>query len=112
LVTLSTRNLKNGIIGLILATSLVACDAPVTEDKTDKTDKTDRRDKISIGMTRQEVIAQLGTPNRTTVQKGVEYLFYEPTHGNGESGARANDFMVRLRNEKVDLSGEVGDFGE
>lgn len=95
--------MRNPLAGLILAASLVACDSPDTLDK---------RDKVSIGMTRQEVIAQLGTPSRTTVQKGVEYLFYEPAHRDGESSARAHDFMVRLKNKKVDVYGEVGDFGE
>jgi hypothetical protein len=88
---------------LLMAINNTPRDTPVTQSDVDK---------LSIGMTREEVIAQLGPPSRTStsVQKGVEYLFYELAHGISERSGRLNDFLVRMENGKVASFGQVGDF--
>lgn len=99
----AAAKMKTTITALLLATSLVACDTPVTQQSLDK---------LSAGMTRQQVIAELGPPSRTSAQKDVEYLFYKPANGLSESAGSVNDFLVRLKNGKVESFGQVGDFDD
>lgn len=116
--------MRNAIIGFILAASLMACVTAGTQENLNK---------ISVGMTKQEVITQIGTPSSTAAKEGIEYLTYQLTDGTsgGEAaacagvgvltlgltyalpdcrGGRENDFYVRLVNGKVDSYGRRGDF--
>jgi hypothetical protein len=122
----TAAKMRNAIIGLILAASLVACDTPVTQANISK---------LSLGMTKQEVIAKLGPPSSISTKKDAEYLVYKLAHGSSESGAQAcagfgiltpvleyiapachsggeKDFFVHLTNGKVASYGEVGDFDD
>lgn len=68
---------------------------------------TTQMNRVSTGMTKQEVIATLGTPESTSAQGGIEYLrytFLKPFHG-------PRPYFVRLVGGKVDAYGMVGDFG-
>jgi outer membrane protein assembly factor BamE (lipoprotein component of BamABCDE complex) len=99
----AVAKMRSTFTALLLATSLAACDTPVTQQSLDK---------LSPGMTKQQVIAELGVPIRTSAQKEFEYLFYKPANGVGESAGRVNDFLVRLKNGKVESFGQVGDFDD
>ena len=59
--------------------------------------------KLQIGMSRQEVLTLLGTPDSTSAQANVEYLTYylESAAGNG----REQPYMVRLVNGRVESFG-------
>jgi outer membrane protein assembly factor BamE (lipoprotein component of BamABCDE complex) len=68
---------------------------------------TTRMNSVAVGMTKQEVITTLGTPDSTSANVGVEYLrytFLKPFHG-------PQPYFVRLVGGKVDAYGMVGDFG-
>ena len=116
--------MKNAIIGFILATSLMACVTGGSQENLNRN---------SIGMTKQEVIAQMGPPSSTAAKEGIEYLTYELTDGTSGGAAAAcagagvltiglvysmpecrggkeHDFFVRLVNGKVDSYGKRGDF--
>lgn len=67
--------------------------------------------KISLGMTKQQVIQQLGTPMGVSAQNGVEYLSYSLSDTMQEAIAwQTHRFYVRLVNGHVDSYGRVGDF--
>jgi len=83
---------KAAIVGcLILAALLVGC---ATSDKLNY---------VHIGMTKDQVVAVLGTPDSTSAQANVEYLTYYLT---AESGyGRDQPYMIRLVNGKVESFG-------
>ncbi|HKM55220.1 MAG TPA: SHOCT domain-containing protein [Isosphaeraceae bacterium] len=83
---------KAAIVGcLILAALLVGC---ATSDKLNY---------VHIGMTKDQVVAVLGTPDSTSAQANVEYLTYYLT---AESGyGRDQPYMIRLVNAKVESFG-------
>jgi len=70
-------------------------------------------DKISIGMPKQDVITQLGSPQSISAKDNVEYLKYL---GHNPAWSRFNDapktiaYFVRLINGKVESYGQEGDF--
>jgi hypothetical protein len=67
--------------------------------------------KISLGMTKQQVIQQLGTPMGVSAQDGVEYLSYSLSDTLSDAMAwQTHRFYVRLVNGHVDSYGRVGDF--
>lgn len=80
--------------------------------------------RLSIGMTKKEVVAVMGSPDSTAAPgNGVEILRYELTNtsaatdlfllgvSHGATAYRgAQEFYVRLIDGKVDSYGRVGDF--
>lgn len=66
-----------------------------------------RMNKLSVGMTKDEVLDILGSPDSTSAKGGAEYLSYM-LH-DGPLGASANDYMVKLVNGKVDSFGHYRD---
>jgi tetratricopeptide (TPR) repeat protein len=76
--------------------------------------------KVSVGMTKSEVVSALGQPQSTRATQGVEYLIYhcrEVSIGRqyfmatqGISGEMEADYYVRLVNGRVDAYGKQGDF--
>lgn len=69
-----------------------------------------RTNLISVGMSKQEVIAVMGTPNATRATQGVEYLTYILyTHWLREAHHKI-EYFVQLRNGKVTAYGRPGDF--
>lgn len=66
---------------------------------------------INIGMTKYEVMKNLGNPNSTSATNGVQYLNYDfyPTDDHAWSGI-SRQYFVRLVNGKVDAFGQIGDF--
>lgn len=96
--------MKKAFVMVCAAIVLLACNKP-------EVDLT----KISIGMTKEQVIAQLGKPTRVSVIAGLEYLEYEaydshqrPFVGTVRDNYRA--LFVRIINGKVDAFGKKGDF--
>ena len=73
---------------------------------------------VSLGMTKAEVIQNVGVPESASAQGNVEYLKYICTGGfnsrisNGACYDRggAVEYFVRLVNGKVESYGKVGDF--
>lgn len=63
--------------------------------------------RVSLGMTKPEVIRQLGSPNSTSAQGSTEYLnysFYERAFGPYEP------YFVKVVDGKVESYGRLGDF--
>ena len=67
--------------------------------------------KISVGMTKSEVISTLGKPDDVASDGDVEFLEYGwDSPWDGKVGF-AETYIVRLRDGRVDLTGRKGDFG-
>jgi len=86
---------------LIAVTALSGCTSRATA-----------MNRLSVGMTKQQVISILGKPSSTAAPgNGVELLRYTFKDG---SWARAtmvdNEYFVLLRNGTVEQYGRVGDF--
>lgn len=67
--------------------------------------------QVSIGMTKEEVIAVMGTPASTSAQGNLEYLIYAlyETHNQAYDHVTTR-YFVRLINGKVESYGRSGDF--
>lgn len=65
--------------------------------------------KLSLGMTKAQVIDTLGSPKNTAAQGNVEYLSYTVVDNVGFSVPERR--YVRIVNGKVDAFGAHGDFG-
>ncbi len=63
--------------------------------------------QVQLGMTKPQVIAVMGEPNYSTVREDTEILNYKLT----TDGIFTDDYIVRLKQGKVDLFGKRGDFG-
>ncbi|MEY3275257.1 MAG: SmpA / OmlA family, partial [Verrucomicrobiota bacterium] len=67
-----------------------------------------RLNRISPGMTREEVVSALGTPHAVTAQGGVEYLTYNLLNkGVGDM----KEYAVKVVAGRVESFGEKADFG-
>ncbi len=68
--------------------------------------------KVSLGMSKSEVIQAVGTPDSVSAQGRVEYLIY---HWASPKQLIADEnnldrFFIRLTDGRVDAYGEKGDF--
>jgi len=68
----------------------------------------ERMNYISIGMTKAEVIDEIGTPRSSSAQGNTEYMNYVFTERYGI--AVPQNYFVRLVNGKVESYGRAGDF--
>lgn len=67
-----------------------------------------RLNRISPGMTREEVVSVLGTPHAITAHGGVEYLTYNLLNkGVGDM----KEYAVKVVAGRVESFGEKADFG-
>lgn len=74
---------------------------------------TPKMNKLSVGMTKIEVIAAMERePDSTSAQGGVEYLTYNLWRDfwDRRPGDYSDRFFVRLINGKVESYGRIGDF--
>lgn len=74
---------------------------------------TQKMNRLSVGMTKSEVINSMGRePDNTSAKDGVEYLTYNLWRDfwDRRPGDYSDKFFVRLINGKVDAYGELGDF--
>jgi Short C-terminal domain/SmpA / OmlA family len=62
----------------------------------------DKLNDVRIGMTKDQVIAMLGTPDSTSAQANIEYLTY---YFSNEGSYRDQPYMVRLVEGKVESFG-------
>jgi hypothetical protein len=70
-----------------------------------------RMNKVSMGMTKTEVLKALGNPNSTSAQGELEYLTYIFYASNDDAFyGRETSYFVRLINGKVESYGRTGDF--
>lgn len=63
--------------------------------------------KISLGMSKADVIGAIGNPQSTSAKDGVEYMtynVYEVVFG------QYVPYFVRIKNGKVESYGKMGDF--
>lgn len=58
-------------------------------------------------MTKPEVISVMGEPNYSSVRDDIEILNYKLI----STGIFTDDYIIRLKQGKVDLFGKRGDFG-
>jgi hypothetical protein len=70
--------------------------------------------KVSMGMTKPEVVQALGRPDTMSANGRTEYLFWQAGRGR-ISGYRMggyddSDYFVRLVDGRVDAYGKKGDF--
>lgn len=65
---------------------------------------------ISLGMTKEQVVAVKGKPYETAANEGTEYFIYATFLING-NGKRVQDkYYIRFVEGKVNSYGRVGDF--
>jgi len=84
------------IIGLLVSVGfLVACAGSFQ-----------RMNHLKLGMTKQEVIQTVGSPDITSASGHVEYLKYRSNSGMFYT----DEYYVRLLDGKVDAFGQQGDF--
>lgn len=78
-----------------------------------------RLNRVGLGMTKPEVIANLGQPDSVSAKGNTEYLNYRLAYEKDYSGcwyfgiftvAHKADYFVRLVEGKVDAYGKLGDF--
>ena len=65
-----------------------------------------RMNNLKLGMTKQEVIQTIGSPDITSASGNVEYLKYRSNTGMFYT----DEYYVRLLDGKVDAFGQQGDF--
>lgn len=66
--------------------------------------------RVSVGMTKPQVIAAMGEPDDVAVQGGVEYLEYGYDRFMDGIQAPVAWYFVRLINGRVESYGKRGDF--
>jgi hypothetical protein len=79
--------------------------------------------RVSVGMTKQQVVEAMGEPQSTRATQGTEYLIYHLKEsstlgkaweslldGGSVPGYGESDYYVRVYNGRVDAYGKVGDF--
>lgn len=67
--------------------------------------------RLSVGMTKAQVIATLGQPKSTRATEDVEYLMYDLGGWRLMDGIHEDVHFVRIKGGVVDSFGKVGDFG-
>lgn len=104
------------ILILLLMVFFAACaTAPTGRPSSDLT-------KISVGMSKETVITNLGSPSRVSANTEVEYLIYllvddlDYTQSAGSLGilppvASKSEYFIKIIGGKVDSFGRIGDFG-
>ncbi len=70
-----------------------------------------KMDRLSIGMTQDQVVAAMGRPASTAADGGIVFLLYRLSETDIEAyrGIEGR-YYVRLRDGRVDSWGRVGDF--
>jgi outer membrane protein assembly factor BamE (lipoprotein component of BamABCDE complex) len=70
-----------------------------------------KMNRLSVGMTKDEVIHIMGNPASVAASGGVEFLRYElsATHQQAEYNV-TEEYYVRLVDGRVDSYGKMGDF--
>lgn len=71
--------------------------------------------RISLGMTKGQVIAALGSPKSVSAVGGIEVMHYplsEYPVGGGRFDRPLTNYVVRLRDGRVDAYGRDGEFSE
>jgi hypothetical protein len=65
--------------------------------------------KISLGMTKTDVVTQLGKPDEVAVQDGREFFIYNYDHPFDGRAAIIASYFVRFTDGKVDSFGKRGE---
>lgn len=67
--------------------------------------------RVSLGMTREDVEMKMGRPTSVSATEGTEYLNYNLSEtGDDAFSGRTTSYYVRLVNGRVDAYGRSGDF--
>ena len=70
-----------------------------------------RTDRLSLGMTKEQVLAVMGQPASTAADHDVEVLRYKlSTTGHDAFHHRTEEYFVRLVSGKVERFGKAGDW--
>ncbi len=70
-----------------------------------------KMNRVSVGMTKSEVIAAMGSPKSVSAKDGVEYLHYRLASSFLDmDGSDTSDYFVRLVKGHVEAYGQKGDF--
>jgi hypothetical protein len=83
---------------VMLAVSLTACATPGH-----------RLNNISVGMTKAEVIREMGSPTSTSAQNGIETMRYSLNAGRALFSVDFDDYYVRLVDGRVTAYGKTAD---
>lgn len=92
------RNLKHAL-GAVLITILCSCASP----------KGERLNRVSVGMTKAEVISAMGTPSSTTAEGNTETLRYSVNASRALFSFDWDEYAVRLVNGKVESYGKASE---
>lgn len=88
--------MKKGLMALVLiALMLAGCGA------------SSKMNNLQLGMTREEVLATMGTPNSTSATANTVFFRYSLY----TNSVFPDDYFVRLTDGRVDAFGRLGDFG-
>ncbi len=92
--------MRNLVLTLILTVILSGCAT------------TGKMNQVSLGMTKQDVISMMGSPDSSSANGDIEYLTYSLYRGffDRHYGNWSDNYFVRLKDGKVDAYGRVGDF--
>lgn len=89
------------LLAVIALACLAACAAPMSK----------KLNSLSLGMTKAEAIAVMGTPKSTRAADGVEYLTYRLSSSFLDTnGSDTSDYFVKIVSGRVAAYGEKGDF--
>jgi outer membrane protein assembly factor BamE (lipoprotein component of BamABCDE complex) len=70
-----------------------------------------RINRVSLGMTKEEVISVMGNPVSTSANGDTEFLSYRLSETADEAFAGVvRPYFIRVKNGKVDSYGRAGDF--
>ena len=90
-----------GLIFVLINFVLGGCAAPMAT----------RMSRVSVGMTKAQVMAAIGEPSSVAAERGCEYLNYRLATSFGDfDGSDTSDYYVRIVNGRVDSYGHRGDF--
>jgi len=95
------------LLALSLSALLYGCGAPVYRMSSELS-------KISIGMSKAEVISAMGEPSRVSASEGAEFLIYRLVDRVDRYPRRTsrNDYFVKLQDNRVVAFGRFGDFAK
>jgi hypothetical protein len=69
-----------------------------------------KMNRVSLGMTKKEVISAIGNPDSMSASGDTEFLIYHLASPKELVASQLRQYFVRIKEGKVDAYGEKGDF--
>jgi outer membrane protein assembly factor BamE (lipoprotein component of BamABCDE complex) len=71
----------------------------------------EKMNRVSLGMTKAEVVSTMGSPDSTAANEGAEFMRYSLARASwGPEANFRDDYFVKFVNDRVVSYGRVGDF--